>query len=280
MNIMNIEAMMKKMNKILCTATIVLSATLISPLATARPSMANPGCFGDIGLEGYYYSYRENSLNNRFLISDKGPMYGLYFALGYQPESMALRFLLDGRYTIGNNISNKSRVIGAPNRSSYSISEFRLMGLYSWDLENEAKFEAYAGLGIRGLVDNALTLHSTTIGNFGYLRTSAYLYLPLGIRFVKDLDDLQCITHLEYDWFMSGTQRSYTPIGVFVNDQTRGFGARMGVDLLIPSSFACFDYRIGAFIRYWNIAASTVHLGFYAPRNQTYELGLRLGLAF
>jgi hypothetical protein len=274
------------MKKIISTAVMAL-ATISSPLYAARPSMANPGWFADIGLEGYYYHYRENTRQDNFLMSHKGPMYGLYYVLGYQPESMALRFAWEGRFARGTDIYYSSQNTGNMNGCCYTASEQRLIGTYSWDLENQNKIEGYTGIANRSMVNDDFDRQSTT-GHYGWLRTSSYVYIPLGVRYAHCIEDMQLATHLEYDWFIRGLQTSRA-YGVNTrNDQNNGLGMRLGVDLLIPSSYGCFDYNIGAFIRYWNIGDSTVNQNsmtsrtdlYYEPRNKTYEIGIRLGLAF
>jgi hypothetical protein len=97
---------------------------------------------------------------------------------------------------------------------------------------------------------------------------------------------MKCRTKAEYDWFVKGAQSQKLNTGRFVrNDQVNGYGARLGVDWLIPSSFGCFDYKLGAFLRYWNIDKATINIDSFGQpyseaANTTYEIGLRLGLAF
>lgn len=273
------------MKKIIGFSIIMLSI-MQSPLTMARPSIANPGWFGDIGFEGFYYRYREFDHDDNFFMSDNGPMYGLYYTLGYQPACMAFRFSLDGHLNASNNIRYTSNGTGTMDNSSYATSEFRLLATYSWDMENQWKIEPYTGLAGRSVVNDDFDKVSST-GHIGWYRTSTYSYIPVGLNFVNEIEDMQLITHLEYDWFIVGRQVSRSFLSYYRNEQNHGFGARFGVDLLIPSSFGCFDYRLGAFLRYWNIEASTIsrnlrgngNIG-WEPKNTTYEIGLRLGLAF
>lgn len=274
------------MKKLITATAITLAATFASPLAMARPSMANPGFFGDIGFEGLYYRYKELDRDDSFFMSDSGPMYGFYYVVGYQPACMAFRFYLDGHFNGSNSIRYKSDDTGTMDNSSYSVNEARLLSAYSWDLENQWKLEPYTGLAFRYLVNDDFDKRSTT-GAVGWLRTSRYTYIPIGLRVVNDFEDMQWIGHIEYDWFINGKQNSRSLISYYRNEQHNGFGARFGLDLLIPSSFACFDYSVGAFLRYWNIDESTVNQNIYnsnrigwEPQNTTYEIGVRLGLAF
>ncbi len=247
-------------------------------MISARPSIANPGWFGDIGFEGLYYHYRED-FNNNFIMSDSGPMLGLYFALGYQPECTAFRLHVDGHIDASKSIHYESNATGSMDNESYVIAELRLLGTYSWDLQNQMKIEGYTGLAGRSLINDDYG-RTTTTGATGWLRTSRYSYIPIGLRLVNDFEDMQLISHLEYDWFIRGRQTSYNSGAFIPNYQHQGYGARMGVDLLIPSSYGCFDYNVGAFLRYWNIDDSTYFYNSHEPPNRTYEIGLKLGLSF
>jgi hypothetical protein len=266
--------------------TLLAISTLSSLPLSARPSMENPGFFGDIGLEAFYYRYREVLQNDEFFMQDSGPMYGFYYSFGYQPACMAFRFSLDGHFNGSNSIRYESNGTGEMDNCSYTVNELRLLGTYSWDLQNQWKVEPYTGLAARYLVNDDFDKVSNS-GHIGWLRTSTYTYIPVGLRFVNDIEDMQAILHLEYDWFIKGRQVSRSFNSYYNNEQHHGFGARMGVDLLIPSSLGCFDYNVGAFIRYWNIEASTVNVNLlngtrvgWEPKNTTYEIGLRLGLSF
>lgn len=254
--------------------------------ATANTRYAEPGWTGDFGLTGYYYHYQERShLDNSFLMRDKGPMYGFYYSFGYHPECMDLRVAMEGFFAWSNSIKYKSNGTGTSKNEKYSTAEWRLLGSYPWQLANCWTVEGYTGYGLRYVFNNGYGTQSST-GHFGYDRESEYNYIPLGVRLIKDLQsDMYLIGHLEYDWFLSGTQISHIA-GSVENHQDSGFGARAGADLYIPSNCAYFDYLIGTYIRFWNIKDSTINtssLGYFTglePRNKTYEIGIRFGLVF
>lgn len=277
------------MKKIILSILLALAtsfALVTSAGVSAQPRFAQPGWFGDLGLEGYHYNYRERSYrDNSFLMKDTGPMYGLYYGLGYQPECIALRIALEGEIAWGDKIHYQSKSSGESSNEKYVRSELRLLGFYPWALSEQLTLEGYMGLGGR-YVENDGWNTITTTGHVGYLRESTYSYAPIGIRIIKDLDCcMYLIGYVEYDWFLSGHQYSGLQGGVN-NTQDSGYGARLGLDLHIPSSFQAFDYNVGMFVRHWNIKDSSINTsnnGRFTglePRNRTYEIGVKVGLVF
>ncbi len=263
----------------------ILALSLVTGSAIADLRYYEPGFNGDLGLTGYHYHYRELDRKNRFLMQDSGPLYGIYYSLGYTPECQVFRFSLEGSYSFGDNIRYRSRDTGSNNSEKYAISEMRLLSYFMLPMSNGNMLEPYVGIAGRYVRNDGNNSLSST-GHYGYLRESHYSYVPFGVKLVTPLaSDMQLISHVEYDWFLGGRQRSHIN-GVVHNLQKRGMGARAGFDLYIPSQFECFDYLVGTFVRYWNIKDSTVNRSTggrfvgYEPRNKTWEFGFRAGLVF
>lgn len=264
---------------------MILLATFATASVSAKVRFSEPGWFGDLGLEGDYYAYQEKINGRQFFMNDKGAMYGLYYAFGYQPKCTDFRFAIDGRIVAGSRIHYKSASSGTLKNSHYTITENRLLGFYPWQLDNTWIIEGYTGIGNRHANNDDRGLYTST-NAYTYLRHSQYTYIPIGMRVIKELaNDLSVATHLEYDWFLSGTQKSYFQ-GMLNNRQRHGYGVRAGVDVYIPSCYTAFNYMIGAFVRHWNIKDSTVNISTngrfvgYEPKNRTTELGIRFGLVF
>lgn len=258
---------------------------ILSVSASANMRYNDPGWSSDLGLTGYYYRYNErSSKDNKFFMCDKGPMYGFYYNFGYQCDCL-VRIAMEGYYTWTNNIHYKSRGTGRQKNVKYTSAELRFLGSYPWALNCGWTVEGYTGLAARSVFNPGYNTFTTT-GAMGYDRHSSYDYIPIGTRFIKPFAcDTHFIAHVEYDWFLSGTQTSYFD-GVLKNAQHKGFGLRTGVDFYIPSRFEYFDYLVGTFVRYWKIGNSTVntssrgHFRGLEPKNTTVEVGIRLGLVF
>lgn len=177
----------------------------------------------------------------------KGPMFGIYYNLAFQPESTEFRFALE---TYAARGSTRYNSVGSGNLKNdlLGVFEGRLLGSYTITLKNNWIIEDYIGIGTRYLV-NPKNSHLTTTGHSTYDRESHYYYIPIGIRIIKPLDnELQFIAYVEYDNLLSGLQKIYLDI-VTKNRQPHGYVDRIGVDLYLPSSTYCLDYTMGVFAR-------------------------------
>lgn len=265
----------------------ILLAIVVTPAAIAMPLESEPGLHPSFGLEGYHYNYRE-TFNGQYFMDDQGFKYGVYYGLSYQPSNTAFRFAFEGRNAWSSKIRYRSSGTGHHNNSNYQVFETRLLGLYPITCCNQWTLEGYTGLGGRFVANDDEGLLTST-GHSLYLRHSTYAYIPIGARAIKEFDNgIQLVGHVEYDWFLRGMQKSkFDDTFIINNQQHRGYGARAGVDLQIPSS-TCVNYTIGAFVRHWNIAKSKAHtfetvnyrIDFFEPKNNTYEVGVRVGMVF
>ncbi len=138
----------------------------------------------------------------------------------------------------------------------------------------------YTGVGYRILKNDNRGITSTDA--WGYRRESRYFYLPLGVthRFALD-SEAQLISTLEFDYLLSGNQRStlsdvpgYPDVD---NRQDSGYGFK------VSSMYHVNGYSIGPYIDYWNINTSdlddTYH-NYYEPHNTTVEFGIKASMRF
>jgi len=258
----------------------MLLSVCLSISAIASASSLEPGLRHHWGLEGYYYRYNE-TVNNSFFMRAKGQLFGAYYAAEFQPENTSFRFSAEGRVAFGYKVHYKSNGTGERKDEKHTTLEARLLGSYYMPLENQWGLEGYTGIGIRYLITPPDNIPTTT-GHYSYLRRSKYDYIPIGIRALKELcNGIKWIGYLEYDWFLKGKQTSYLNRNLTIrNRQSHGYGARTGIDFHIPSSTSNVTYTLGMFARYWDIKDSSINQGYYEPKNNTQEYGIRLGLLF
>jgi hypothetical protein len=209
-------------------------------------------------------------------MSHKGQLYGFFYDYALQPEDTEFRFGLEGEAAFGSHLHYHSKNTGDAKNVRYRVLEGRALTAYATPFCNQWILEGYLGLGIRYLSN---TSGISTSGHYGYLRISQYNYVPIGIRVINERDNAaKWIASLEYDWFLSGLQKSYLYRMTLKNRQTRGYGARASLDFHIPSC-SC-DYIIGIFARYWKVQDSKPDQGWLEPKNNTKELGVRVGMEF
>jgi len=139
--------------------------------------------------------------------------------------------------------------------------------------------EFYSGIGYRKLDDDGRGLSSGL--DRGYRRTSQYIYIPLGIEKHIVLNNQNVIAKAEYDFFISGDQKSYlsdTQLDGYTdikNKQTSGYGLRGSL------SFEKYGWNIVPFIEYWSIGNSEiVDSTWIEPKNSTKEIGLKVFKSF
>ena len=195
----------------------------------------------------------------------------------------------DGRFAYG---SAKYTGSGSQSNIPYMYWDVRGLAGYDFSFSELGGFTLapFTGLGYRYLFDDQKG--TTTTGSNSYQRTSAYLYIPLGVTHRMKVNDIHKLeTTFEYDYLIQGTQvsnlsqaASYLPN--ITNQQNHGYGLRL-------SSMYQFEaWSVGPYVTYWNIAQSNSvtspiivngragKITAYEPANNTIELGLKLAYSF
>ncbi len=253
----------------------------------------------EMGTEAFDYSYREEG----FMKVD-GMMYGVTgeythrFRPAYQTRSVAdlsetimhpTMIRLDARASGMWDGNYRSEGSGEAVKEQHYAVETRAVAGYDYDFVCGTTVTPYMGLGYRYLLDDNGGRYTST-GNWGYDRESTYYYVPMGVEVVKPLSSkwsAQC--RAEYDWFLSGQQRSHNeddPNGNYtqtlVNRQTDGYGARGSLKLFREGE--SLDFFLEPFVRYWHIEDSKLNCTDETcgiePNNRTHEYGLRMGVGF
>ncbi|MFH1440808.1 MAG: hypothetical protein ABIH18_02035 [Candidatus Omnitrophota bacterium] len=248
----------------------------------------------EIGPEIYYFRYKEPGV-----MKEDGMMYGLTGAYSWHNNFM---LKAEGRIAGGQVDYEGSGTID--NISDFS-AEVRGLGGYDFKPSEEFIITPYFGIGYRYLNDDASgKISSTNYG--GYERESNYIYSPIGVEGVFNMQDGWSIGGLvEYDIFWQGKQKShlsdvrcYDPIAGYYtdndveNDQDKGYGIRGSIKLLKKGEK--LDFVIEPFIRYWNIkkskevATSTIsENGLWIkygtviePKNNSTEIGVKFMIGF
>jgi hypothetical protein len=116
--------------------------------------------------------------------------------------------------------------------------------------------------------------------------------MPLGLDAALKLPEKWTLgLNAEFDWLLAGLQKSrmgdvnpaYNNI---TSDQTEGFGVRFSARM--QKDFAKTGIFIEPFWRYWHVQESEISYLFtpgtiyvsVEPQNETFEWGLKIGLAF
>lgn len=136
----------------------------------------------------------------------------------------------------------------------------------------------FSGIGYRRLDDDSRGLSSS--GARGYRRTSQYYYIPVGIGKPLKISNYDVIGIIEYDYFISGKQKSYlsdTQLYSYdiENSQSTGYGIRGSL------SFKKNGWIFTPFAEYWSIDKSNVlSARWYEPKNYTKEIGVKIFKTF
>lgn len=164
---------------------------------------------------------------------------------------------------------------GSSHGQPLSIVEFRLLAAIA-DQWRNLDLQPFTGVGVRGLNNNAQGL-TTTNGDNGYLRVSAYQFLPLGV-YVDVGSSIRI--KIEYDHLLSGRQESHLSGEIIQNRQSRGHGYHVSIN----ASYG--KWVAESYIQRWNIAASNAVncLGGFQlcrePENVSSEFGVNLRYLF
>lgn len=244
----------------------------------------------EFGFELSQITYKEPGV-----MKEQGKMTGFFFSYANY-DSFMLKS--SARYSGGQVDYSGSDIYGAP----VTISN---IGDYSWELRllggkritpaspNEPSattLYAFTGIAYRYLND------APPVSLGGYERESNYIYSPFGIEirsgglsaYGMAPNEWTVGATLEYDAFWQGKQIShlsdYDPgLNDITSPQKHGYGYR--ADIKLQNS----NVIIAPFIRYWSIGKSEVRniylagvlQGYgYEPKNNSTEIGLRIGFLF
>ncbi len=195
----------------------------------------------------------------------------------------------DGRFAYGS-----AKYTGSGTQSNIPYMYWDVRGLAGYDFSftelGGFTLAPFTGLGYRYLFDDQRG--ATTTGANSYQRTSAYLYVPLGVTHRMKVNDTHKLeTTFEYDYLIQGTQISYlsqasASLSNVTNQQYRGYGLRL------TSMYQMSNWSVGPYAYYWNIQDSnkvsqSTLVGttrytstWYEPANTTVELGIKLAYTF
>lgn len=194
---------------------------------------------------------------------------------------------IEGSYTSGSmdyNSPESGTMSGIPDVI------FEVRGLFGSDipLSSGYRITPYLGLGYRNLNDDSSYM-LTSNNQIGYEREQTYIYMPIGIEFKPQAGiGWQIGGRIEYDYFISGENHSYTGYisgyedVSFTQDEGKGFRASLDITKQISSDGRALT--IQPFYKYWHIADSSYTYSsgswWVEPDNNSKEMGVALLLSF
>lgn len=209
-------------------------------------------------------------------------------------EVMRLKGARGGIAGRADRISDNGVFVGGELRVSYGRPDYRsaesgtMNGLtdYYYDLRflagrnfdlGTSVVAPYVGYGYRKLINNSEG-KTTSVGDVGYYRASAYRYVPIGADWTIRLGNGQSLSvNAEYDYLIRGTQKSELPGEPIKNTQNRGWGARGSI------MYGFGKWSAGPYVDYWRIARSNIDCFFVCyvePKNVTTDAGVRVRYVF
>lgn len=237
----------------------------------------------EVGPEISHIAYEEPGI-----MKEKGTMAGVAGVYTYHNMVMIQG---EGRMSSGR-VDYSSSSTGAIDDIKDFIMELRGLGGYDIQVSGRSIITPYMGLGYRYLNDNSAGRTSST-GHRGYERESNYLYSPVGLAYITELNGGWFIgASGEYDIFWYGKQISHLSDAVsgmndVENRQHSGYGLRGAVK--VRKKLSRISLSAEPFVRYWNIAksdeediiqnGSKVAKG-WEPENNSTECGLRFMIGF
>ena len=190
--------------------------------------------------------------------------------------------------------------------------EIRGLAGYDFLVRDDIVLTPYMGFGYRYLRDRSpgrILPFASFSGIFSFERESEYFYIPVGLTTTKKLGEGWTMDfNMEYDFLLHGQQTNhYNDGGVKVNgafvldalefEQDKGFGVRGSLKLTKERKETSFF--IEPYIRYWRLRDSetrqftsesgsrlwfdgtlTIPRVANQPKNNTTEVGLKLGLRY
>ncbi len=271
------------------TAIRILAVILLSVVTLPRVSAAASDVKPELTVGPYvsYIQYKEPDVAKEtgFMLGGFAD-YSLHFAQG-------LMLGADGTLAWGQ-VDYNSNGTGSIDNIDDVMAEVRGTIGYDFTTANQQhRITPYIGIGYRYLLDQVGGKTSTT-GALGYDRISQYLYLPVGVKTLCDLNEgWKLGLNLEYDVFLNGTQKSelgdaVAGLDTLENDQDKGFGVRGSVKL--AKDFQTINLSLEPFVRYWHISQSDIKavtfggtpIGVvgYEPKNHSFESGVKVGVNF
>lgn len=259
----------------------VLAALAIPSLAFAQQVSLKTRPGTELGLNAAYYKYEEPGVP----VTEKGYNAGLDVVFTATPgNDWFIRG--DAAFAYGYTDYTGS---GTKDDDPYRYAEIR--GTFGKDFDNDGyTLSPYFGIGFRYSRDDLRGLTST--GAIGYRRESRYLYIPVGLTHRLGLkSSARLSTTLEFDYLLKGQQKSYLSdtfpsASDLTNDQNSGYGIRASV------YYEKANWSFGPWFRYWHIdqsetaaatavvSGTTVTAFFLEPKNETTEIGFRVGYKF
>lgn len=231
----------------------------------------------EVGLSFSHYQYKEPDL-----MKLEGNKFGIDYTTTLMLDQDQQWFMkITGRYAFGD-VNYDSNGTGSSKGEDDWYTDIR--ALFGKDVDFGSQVLApFSGLGFRYL-DNDGSGVTTTTGHYGYMRSSNYVYLPLGAihRFSLGVSSL-LETTLEADFLVYGKQKSYLSGATIENKQREGYGFRFS------SLYRQGPWAIGPYYNYWKISKSETmgvydtsggYWIFWEPRNNTNEYGIKASYSF
>ncbi len=263
-------------------AGLVALVTLAIPsLAAAQPVSLKTQAGTELGLNAAYYRYEEPGVP----MTEKGYNTGIDLVWTATPgDDWFMRG--DGSFAYGHHDYTGS---GTKDDNPYRYAEVR--GTFGKDFDHDRySLSPYLGIGFRYLHDDLRGVTST--GAVGYRRESRYLYIPVGVVHRIGLESsARLSTTLEFNYLLRGRQKShlsdsFASLPDLTNRQDSGYGIRAGV------YYEKGNGSLGPWFRYWHIdqsetapatftvSGTPVTVLFVEPKNETTEIGFRVGYKF
>ncbi|MFC1510272.1 hypothetical protein ACFL49_01255 [Candidatus Omnitrophota bacterium] len=288
------------MNKFKCQ---VLGLLVVMFLGSVSLSFASVnGVTFDMGTEVSHFTYKEPGV-----MEETGALLGVYMDVILRQDKankgaeswqdlrgafLANSMLaLESKLSLGQ-LSYTSTSTGTLDGIDELMLELRGLGGVDLAVFDATRLTPYVGLGYRLLDDNTGGMISST-GHYGYDRESHYVYLPLGVKSMTDLNDQwQVGFDVEFDFFLFGKQQSHleqvnASLNTLKNDQDSGYGVRGGLKFVRTSENYILTFE--PFVRFWDVDESnsgvvtcggTPCASGYEPKNESIEYGLRVGTRF
>lgn len=211
-----------------------------------------------VGLESLHYHYDETFKEHKKFMEDNGILYGINGV--YQFTYKDSFFLLPEVRIVYGHVDYES-ARGRESSVNYIptlIFETRLLAGVPVKVSSQLTISPYTGMGYRYKSDDMSDLKSKD-NIAGYKRVNKLWYVPLGMRFNHDFDNLWFMQGLaEYDWMIQGRHLTYdkhcapSPL---VNKQNSGWGIKG--ELLAGYHFDKVSVAFGPYLNYWKIKKSS-----------------------